>query len=534
MKKTFILLACLTILATTKLTSQNLYSKVLYHNYFPLNGHVVINTHDNGFLVGGNFDSLPMITKLDDNGNLLWSKTYGNEGDFYCATVTSDSCYVFAGDLFNPYDSMTNIFCVKINSSGDTLWTKEINVGKNDYALSIQQTNEKGFILSGFTTTDAYQTNYDGNYYLNFFYYPHFEMLIVNIDSTGNTKWTKTISAGVSSALSSIKQISDSEFVAIGCINELIDSIHIKQKFIILKTDSIGNIDWLKKDNTGSKSYGGDILILNDGLLFYTSYDGKTTILKTDFSGNIVKSYQFDADSYFINDFVNLLGKFKESSYKDYYLSVISNYYILKIDSSGNIANSFSYFQMLSDFTLTSDSGLFIIGSGPLLVTKYYIPAQIGIIKADSLGNAIECGLGGGNINSTSVTIDLVSIPFTESSTWNVEYSNPVISNVDIFEKSGCVDIVGQIEQLTSDNAFSVFPNPSSGTFKIKFNNALDQTNKYIEIYNSLGQKVFASSQNSDVEITVQMRNQPEGIYFISVKAGDQMYKQKISIIGKE
>ena len=62
----------------------------------------------------------------------------------------------------------------------------------------------------------------------------------------------------------------------------------------------------------------------------------------------------------------------------------------------------------------------------------------------------------------------------------------------------------------------------------------MDQTNKYIEIYNSLGQKVFTYPQSSDVEITVQMKNQPEGIYVISVKAGDQMDKQKISIIGKE
>lgn len=81
----------------------------------------------------------------------------------------------------------------------------------------------------------------------------------------------------------------------------------------------------------------------------------------------------------------------------------------------------------------------------------------------------------------------------------------------------------------TTANEISIFPNPANdGKFKLKYTNALGQemllNANQIQMNNLIGEKVAYELNNNTVDIA----NQPNGIYFISVKQNEQIINYKV------
>ncbi len=88
----------------------------------------------------------------------------------------------------------------------------------------------------------------------------------------------------------------------------------------------------------------------------------------------------------------------------------------------------------------------------------------------------------------------------------------------DIFNctKTTCINIVSGISQLTANTEqLKVYPNPSSGIFELMDNGQLTMSNKMqIVIYNTLGQKVYSKLSIVHFPLSINLGNQPDGIYF--------------------
>jgi Secretion system C-terminal sorting domain len=90
--------------------------------------------------------------------------------------------------------------------------------------------------------------------------------------------------------------------------------------------------------------------------------------------------------------------------------------------------------------------------------------------------------------------------------------------------------IITGIEEATKENIF-VYPNPSSGKFKIK-NIELQMTNYKFEIYNLLGGKIYSNSKfNQPTSNEIDLSNSPKGIYFVKIYNGEKFYTEKIVIL---
>ncbi len=114
----------------------------------------------------GNSTSDMWVVKLDGSGNIQWQKCVG--GNNYDAAIsieqTSDGRYIVAGytysnngDVSGNHDTTGNysdVWLVKLSSNGDTVWTKCIGGSLWDYAYSIQQTNDGGYIMAGYTRSN--------------------------------------------------------------------------------------------------------------------------------------------------------------------------------------------------------------------------------------------------------------------------------------------------------------------------------------------------------------------------------------------
>lgn len=82
------------------------------------------------------------------------------------------------------------------------------------------------------------------------------------------------------------------------------------------------------------------------------------------------------------------------------------------------------------------------------------------------------------------------------------------------------------VNEETSSNSFSVFPNPSSGTFQIS---NLTSHISHLFVYNSIGEIVLSETMNQN-NGTIDLSGKSNGIYFIKVNSGEKMLIEKVII----
>jgi len=87
--------------------------------------------------------------------------------------------------------------------------------------------------------------------------------------------------------------------------------------------------------------------------------------------------------------------------------------------------------------------------------------------------------------------------------------------------------IASGVSSISINDDLLIYPNPSTGIFQIK-NDDLKIT--AVEIYNVMGEKIYASSKNAENNLTIDISNQPKGIYFVTVYEGTKMYNKKIVV----
>jgi len=153
----------------------------------PDGGKAVIPALDNGgyFITGyqNNFDSSGYniwLIKTNSSGNMVWSKSYGgNDWDFaHSITTLADSTYVIAGETYSFGNGQRDVYLVRFDANGDTLWTKTYGGPADDVAKYIFTDRNNNLVVVG--NTKSYGA---GNS----------DVYILHLDINGDTLWTKTI-----------------------------------------------------------------------------------------------------------------------------------------------------------------------------------------------------------------------------------------------------------------------------------------------------------------------------------------------------
>jgi hypothetical protein len=95
------------------------------------------------------------LIKTDANGNIQWAKTYGGTYSDWALSVqqTSDGGYIVAGGTNTFGAGGSDIFLIKTDANGNRIWAKTYGGTGDDWARSVQQTSDGGYIVAGRTSS---------------------------------------------------------------------------------------------------------------------------------------------------------------------------------------------------------------------------------------------------------------------------------------------------------------------------------------------------------------------------------------------
>ena len=188
-------------------------------------------TSDGGMLVGG-FSSSNIsfektensrgdydywVVKLDKYGHVQWDKTIGGSGGDFCRGIqqTNNGGYVLAGfsnsnisgEKSENSRGGQDYWVVKLNSVGQLLKQKTIggNADDND-VWNLEKTKDGGFIFgSGSLSGISGEKSEDSR--------GDYDYWVVKIDRDLNLQWDKTIGGAAYDALFSIREVEENEYV---------------------------------------------------------------------------------------------------------------------------------------------------------------------------------------------------------------------------------------------------------------------------------------------------------------------------------
>ena len=362
-------------------------------------------TSDGGYILGGWSDSNISsdksengygsddywIIKTDENGNIQWENTIGgNSGDrLRCVEQTADGGVIVAGysnsgisgDKTELSLGSLDYWIVKTDLLGNIQWQKTIGGTQVDQLMTMCLTTDGGYIFGGWSNSDS-----SGNKTVDS--KGGYDYWIVKTDSIGNVQWEKTIGGSSDDNLQSIKKTTDGGYILGGYSESNISGDKSENSiggsdYWIVKIDSLGMVQW-------QKTLGG------------TLFEFFSSAHQTSDGGYILGG----------NSMSGLSGSKTEPTLGG------NDYWIVKIDSIGNILWQNTIGGDLDDYLLeieeTFDEGFIIGGYSRSGISGDKTEICIGgndfwIVKINSMGQLLWQNTIGGILRDNLYVLTLTS-----------------------------------------------------------------------------------------------------------------------------
>jgi hypothetical protein len=525
-KKVFISLSVL--LLSLSEYSQSIFQKAYQKDFSTAYGGQ--QTSDGGYIMAGlhqvsatDFDYLAV--KTNSGGDTLWTGTYGGIGDeeSYAMQQTSDGGYIMAGIDSSSGLGSYNVYLVKLTATGDTSWTRSYGGSGYDFGQAIQQTADGGYIVAGYTgsfgagNADVYllktdangnltwsktyggpygdyafsvkQTT-DGGYIMtgitsSFGISPYGnvnDVYVLKTDANGTLTWSKTYGQNGDDWSYGVVQTNTGGYAITGHTN--VDSTASLSNLYLIKTDVNG-------DTLFTKSYGGN------------NYDKGIALMQTGDSGFAIAGSTYS---------------FGHGASDVYFIKTNTNGTIMYNSTFGSGGNDWAY-----AIAQAADGGFALTG----YTDNYGVSnSSFYLVKTDLNGNGNNCNQTNpvSTPVATATKVNNAATVTNTPSTLTGRNTHTVIgkglSVVDV-----CSITTGIKQGSINTLQASIYPNPSNGIFTLKTDNLADNTQ--VIIYNQLGQIILSKQVNG--QFTGFNLDATAGIYQIRVIAGnDVIYQTKI------
>ncbi len=193
-------------------------------------GHSVQQTSDGGYIIAGRTDPYAgaradaWLIKTDLNGTEQWNRTFGTDACEYAASVqqTYDGGYIIAGRTSSYGAEVIDAWLIRTDSNGIEQWNRTFGGPYYDYGYSVLQTTDGGYIMAGSTNNrqDAW---------------------LIKIDPDGNEEWNSIFGGAAMDEGYSVNQARDGGYIIAGYTGSYGAG---SADFWIMKTNAYGNEQW--------------------------------------------------------------------------------------------------------------------------------------------------------------------------------------------------------------------------------------------------------------------------------------------------
>jgi hypothetical protein len=233
--------------------------------------YAVCQTDDGGYIVAGGSKSFsgPILAELDEldpvahydffvvkttsTGSVIWQHIYGgtNHDEARGIQQTADGGYIIVGYTQSFGSGDKNIYAVKTDANGDTMWTHVYGGSQEDQAFAVEQTSDLGFAIAGFTKSyGAGQSDF----------------YLIKTNGMGVPQWTHTYGGAANDEAYAMKIDYDGGFVLAGYTASFGAG---SGDFYLVKTDDMGVTVWTHTYGTANdeRAYGIDLVSFECGYI---------------------------------------------------------------------------------------------------------------------------------------------------------------------------------------------------------------------------------------------------------------------------
>ena len=484
-------------------------------------GQSVIVTADNKYVICGGTnsqdnDTLPRPTKLDaliiktdENGNIIWKRTYGGNGDDFATKIiqTMDGGFIIAGNskssdgVFSTNKGGVDAWILKLDSLGLFEWQKIYGGSKLDEARGIIQDDKGNYIFS--INSDSNDGDFLGGQ-------PDIVWLF-KINNTGDVIWKNKYKGSRTQYAYDLIKYDNKYCLLVGETSSIDGDFKGVLGDFIIKVDIDGNTLWLKSFSSPYTST--------------STLNGYNSVIVTKTGDIMAFGYAY--------------AFFNSEQPLHYY----ADYFLTKMNKDGNLIWSKMYGGLDTDVgesILQLPTGEFI-GTGFTASKEGDIDSNclhnnsqgIWTIKLDSVSKIIwKICLGGSKVDAPRdavltndgailITGDTHSSDGTFSKSYG-SYDIPLIKLRDV------------IKTATYDNknalqGFMFYPNPVNDNLTIE-NNTIGILK--VQLVNALGQILFSKSYNNGT-YQIDCAQLPNGFYQLYVSDNNDAFTSKKLIIQK-
>ena len=502
----------------------------------------VANTADGGFFVAGvtysndgnvtgnhnptgNFSDAWVI-KVNATGNLVWEKAFGgsftDQANSICAT--SDGGAVIAGwtnsndgdvsGLHGTAGGAADFWVFKIDNTGALQWQKTFGGSRNDYANSVKQTRDGGFIVVGNTYSNDSDVagNHDNSGATA-------DVWAVKLDASGTLVWEKNYGGSLQDEANCVIQSADDDYVIVGSSwsnngdvsRGSFIPVNSNPDYWTLKIDSVGGVVWqgCQGGSLSSEAY---------------------SVVQTSATAFFVLGYT-DANDY------NVSGNFGGSS-------GTADNWLINV-SSGNMNWQNTYGGTKNEF----GHGMILLRNGHMVATGATNSNNPGTVSGqhDASGNTFDLwtyetkssgyppsywqNAFGGSTNDggydlvETVDSDVVEVGYASSTDGNISanHGGSDFWVLKVQTETGVHSPAGINEVTGNEVFFALYPNPSHGYTTINVSDNL--VGSWLEVSDAVG-RVISRQQIDNAKSNLQTGGFARGIYLVRV--GESMVKKLV------
>jgi len=189
-------------------------------------------TADGGYVVTGRTESFGAgegdfwVLKLDGTGGVEWQKTYGGSEDEYARSIrqAADGGYVVAGYTQSFGAGGWDVWVLKLDALGTVQWQRTFGGLEDEMTYSVECTSDGGYVVAGWTESFG-----AGNG----------DVWVLKLGGDGLIQWEKTFGAGDSDFAAAVREGSQGGYFVAGGTESFGEG---ENDFWVLKLDEDGSI----------------------------------------------------------------------------------------------------------------------------------------------------------------------------------------------------------------------------------------------------------------------------------------------------